>query len=96
MADTIEVEVAYAEPDRQFLRRIALPGDATVADAITASGVESELGIEASALATGIWSRPVARTTLLKDGDRVELYRPLKADPKETRRRRAARSGRQP
>jgi uncharacterized protein len=96
MADTIEVEVAYAEPGRQFLRRIALPGDATVADAITASGVESELGIEASALATGIWSRPVARTTLLKDGDRVELYRPLKADPKETRRRRAARSARQP
>lgn len=96
MADTIDVEVAYAEPGRQFLRRIVLPGDATLADAITASGVENEFGIDASALATGIWSRPAARMTLLKDGDRVELYRPLQADPKETRRRRALRSNRQP
>jgi putative ubiquitin-RnfH superfamily antitoxin RatB of RatAB toxin-antitoxin module len=73
-----------------------LPADATVADAIVASGVESEYGIDASALAVGIWSRPVAPTAPLKDGDRVELYRPLKADPKETRRRRAAGPARQP
>ena len=96
MADTIDVEVAYAEPDRQFLRRIAVPKGATVADAIAASGVETEFGIDASRLAAGIWSRPAARNALLEDGDRVELYRPLKADPKDSRRRRAARSGRQP
>jgi len=96
MADTIAVEVAYAEADRQFLRRVIVPKDATVADAIAASGVEAEFGIDASALATGIWSRPAARDTKLSDADRVELYRPLKADPKEARRRRAARSNRQP
>ena len=96
MAETIQIEVAYAEPDRQFLRRVAVSNDATVADAIVASGLEVEFGIDASALATGIWSHPAARDALLADGDRVELYRPLKADPKEARRRRAARSKRQP
>ncbi len=95
MADTIDVEVAYAEPARQFLRRIALPAGATIADAIAASGLEGELGIDASKLATGIWSKPKPRDTRLADGDRVELYRLLTADPKEARRRRANRA-RQP
>jgi putative ubiquitin-RnfH superfamily antitoxin RatB of RatAB toxin-antitoxin module len=96
MADTIEVEVAYAEPQRQFLRRITLPASATVADAIAASGLEAELQIDASELAVGVWSKPVARNAPLTNGDRVELYRPLTADPKDARRRRANRSRRQP
>jgi putative ubiquitin-RnfH superfamily antitoxin RatB of RatAB toxin-antitoxin module len=91
MADTIDVEVAYAERDRQFLRRLRLPAGATIADAIVAAGLEAELGIDASSLATGIWSKPKPRETPLADGDRVELYRPLLADPKEARRRRATR-----
>jgi len=96
MADTIDVEVAYAEPQRQFLRRITLPARATVADAIAASGLEAELQIDASELAAGVWSKPVARDAPLASGDRVELYRPLTADPKEARRRRANRTRRQP
>jgi len=95
MAETIEVEVAYAEPARQFLRRIVLPIGSTVADAIRASGVESQFAIDAAKLAAGIWSKPAARDARLEDGDRVELYRPLEADPKDARRRRAARA-RQP
>jgi uncharacterized protein len=91
MAETIEVEVAYAEPSRQFLRRVSLRAGATVADAIAASGVEREFGIDASSLAAGIWSKPVARDAKVADGDRVEIYRPLLADPKEARRRRATR-----
>ena len=86
----IHVEVAYAEPHRQFLRRITLPQGANVADAIAASGVAAKFGIDAGALATGIWYRRVTRDTALHDGDRVELYRPLQVDPKEARRRRAA------
>ena len=89
MAETIDVEVAYAEPARQFLKRVTLETGATIADAIAASGLEAELGIDASSLATGIWSKPKSPDTLLADGDRVELYRPLLADPKEARRRRA-------
>jgi len=91
MAETIDVEVAYAEPARQFLRRITLEAGATIADAIAESRVETELGIDASSLVCGIWSKPKPRDTPLADGDRVELYRPLLADPKDARRRRAAR-----
>jgi len=96
MADSLKIEVAYAESQRQFLRRIALPSGATVADAIAASGLEAEFAIDASNLAVGIWSKVVARDTPLNDGDRVEVYRPLTVDPKEARRRRASRSTRQP
>ena len=88
---SIAVEVAYAEPARQFLRRVELGAGATVADAIEASGIGREFGIGTSELATGIWSKPVARDAPLRDGDRVELYRPLKVDPKDSRRRRAER-----
>jgi putative ubiquitin-RnfH superfamily antitoxin RatB of RatAB toxin-antitoxin module len=95
MAEPIDVEVAYAEPERQFLRQVSLDAGATVADAIRASGVEHDFGIDASALTVGIWSKPVARDTRLEAGDRVEIYRALVADPKEARRRRADRS-RQP
>jgi putative ubiquitin-RnfH superfamily antitoxin RatB of RatAB toxin-antitoxin module len=95
MAESIDIEVAYAEPERQFLRRVSLDAGATVADAILASGVEHELDIDASALSVGIWSKSVSRDTRLEAGDRVEIYRALVADPKEARRRRADRA-RQP
>ncbi|MEO5626246.1 MAG: RnfH family protein [Dokdonella sp.] len=88
---SISVEVAYAEPDRQFLRRVDLAVDATIKEAIAASGVEREFGIDTDVLGVGIWSKPVAREATLANGDRVELYRPLKADPKESRRLRAKR-----
>lgn len=90
--DPIAVEVAYAEPRRQFLQRVELRSGATVADAIRASGVERECAIDAESLAVGVWSKTVDRGTLLRDGDRVELYRPLQVDPKEARRRRAERA----
>jgi putative ubiquitin-RnfH superfamily antitoxin RatB of RatAB toxin-antitoxin module len=92
MAESIRVEVAYAEPSRQFLRALELPSGATIADAIAASGLEAGLGIDASPLAAGIWSKQKPRDTRLADGDRVEIYRPLTADPKEARRRRARRA----
>ncbi|HET6545487.1 MAG TPA: RnfH family protein [Rhodanobacteraceae bacterium] len=88
--DTIHVEVAYAEPDRQFLRRIELPAAATVEQALVASGIESAFGIALAGLTVGVWSRPVSWQTPLHDGDRVELYRDLEIDPKEARRRRAS------
>ena len=92
MPERIHVEVAYAEPARQFLRRVDLAEGATVADAIAESGIEREAGIDASTMTIGIWSKPTKSAMPLKDGDRVELYRPLKADPKESRRRRAERA----
>lgn len=93
-AATVSVEVAYAETRFQFLRRIELPKGATVAEAIAASGVAADSSIDVTLLDTGIWSRRVALDTVVNDGDRVELYRPLTADPKESRRRRAANASR--
>ena len=86
----IRVEVAYAEPDWQFLRALELDAGATVADAIAACGLAVERPLALEGLAVGIWSKPCARDRVLQQGDRIELYRPLKADPKDARRRRAA------
>lgn len=87
--ERIHVEVAYAEPGRQFLVRIELPSGASIADAVRVADVESQFGIDAGALAVGIWSKLRDWQTEVRDGDRVELYRPLMLDPKEARRLRA-------
>lgn len=90
-AGTVLVEVAYAEPRRQFLRALRVPVGSTVAQVIAASDVERECGIDANELSVGLWSKPVARDACVHEGDRVEIYRPLKIDPKEARRLRAQR-----
>ena len=90
-AATVLVEVAYAEPQRQFLRALRVPAGSTVAQVIAASGVERECGIDAGALSVGLWSKPVACDACVRDGDRVEIHRPLRIDPKEARRLRAQR-----
>lgn len=93
MADTIRVTVAYAERDRQTLIELEVPAGTTVAAAIEASRIHSRHpGIPADA-ATGIHGERAGPGTVLAAGDRVEIYRKLPADPKETRRA-LARQGR--
>ena len=88
--DSIRVEVVFAMPERQVLVEVSLEPDASVADAIEASGIEREFpGQHLEALPVGIWGKPASRAAALRDGDRVEIYRPLVIDPKEARRRRA-------
>nr|MDJ0906807.1 RnfH family protein [Woeseiaceae bacterium] len=87
MADNVHVEVAFAAPDRQELVALELEQGATVADAILESGLQALFGqVDFGALQAGIWGRVVDRETVLADGDRVELYRPLERDPMEARR----------
>ncbi|HJU26632.1 MAG TPA: RnfH family protein [Rhodanobacteraceae bacterium] len=91
MPDRIQVEVACVAPGRVFLRELELPDGANVGDAIEASGLRGAwplLPIDDAHV--GIFSRKVRLDTILRDGDRVEIYRPLKIDPKEARRKRAA------
>lgn len=88
----IAVSVVYADPTRAFLVDIALPLGATVADAIAASGIREqrpEVVISAERLA--IFARKASPDAVLRDGDRVEILRPLKMDPKDARRQRAGR-----
>jgi putative ubiquitin-RnfH superfamily antitoxin RatB of RatAB toxin-antitoxin module len=89
-AATINVEVIYALPERQPLLRIRLAEGATVGDAIRQSGVlEAFPEIDLARNKVGIFSKLVKLDEVLRDRDRVEIYRPLIADPKEVRRKRA-------
>lgn len=86
----IRVQVICALPDRVFVRDLALPPGATVGEAILASGLrESWPQIRLMPDRVGIFARKVSLDAALQDGDRVEVYRPLKIDPKEARRQRA-------
>lgn len=88
----ITVSVIHAEPERAFSTELSLPRGATVADAIRQSGLlEAHPGIEIRADRIGIFARKTSLDAILHDGDRVEIYRPLKMDPKEARRQRARR-----
>ncbi|MBE7418635.1 MAG: RnfH family protein [Ideonella sp.] len=89
----IEVVVALA-PHCVRCATLRLPAGATVADALRASGVLDGVdGALVDALAPSVWSRAVALDARLRDGDRVELTRPLRVDPKEARRQRYRRDG---
>jgi len=93
MVSEINVEVVYALPERQYVRTLKLEEGSSVEQAIIASGlldVRREIDLKTNKV--GIYSRPVKLADTLSDGDRVEIYRPLIADPKELRRLRAERS----
>ncbi|MCZ8857822.1 RnfH family protein [Escherichia albertii] len=93
MSGKIAVEVAYALPERQYLQRVKLQEGATVEEAIRASGLlELRTDIDLAKNKVGIYSRPATLSDIVHDGDRVEIYRPLIADPKELRRQRAEKS----
>ncbi len=86
----IHVEVIYALPDRQPILNAQLAEGATVEDAIRASGVlEAFPEIDLDKNKVGIFSKLVKLDEKVRDRDRVEIYRPLIADPKEVRRKRA-------
>ncbi len=86
----MRASVAVALPARQEVIDVELAPDATVADAIAAARLGERFpGVDFSAMRAGIWSRAATASTRLREGDRVELYRSLSADPKQQRRNRA-------
>ena len=91
----LEIEVAYALPQRQFLRRLKMPSGSTVLEAIVQSGVLLKFPeIDLESVKVGIFSRPVGLGVSLKCGDRVEIYRPLILSPTDARHLRAKREKR--
>ena len=89
-AATINVEVIYALPEQQALLRVQLAEGATVEDAIRQSGVlDAFPDIDLAGNKVGIFSKLVKLNETVRDKDRVEIYRPLIANPKEVRRKRA-------
>lgn len=85
----IAVEVVYCPAGGPAdLTALTLPAGATLADALQASGVAGRHGLDAGALAVGLWGKLRPLQTVLRDRDRIEVYRPLIVDPKEARRQR--------
>ncbi len=91
MTESIHIEVTYSpRPDRVLRRCLVLPWGSTVADALSASHLQEDFpGCVDDPESLAVFSRPVATDCQLHDGDRVEVCRPLCADPKDARRRRA-------
>lgn len=96
LAKPIQITVVYALPQRQWVQPVQLPSGATVQMAIERSGLLQVFpGLRLEAIEAGIFHRRCGLDTPLRDGDRVEIYRPIQLDPKDARRLRAARSKRQ-
>lgn len=89
--EMMDVEVAYATAEVQRLLTVRVSAGATLRDAIGASGILREFPeIDLAKNKVGIFSKPAKLEQALRAGDRVEIYRPLIANPKEARKKRAA------
>lgn len=90
MTDWLQLEVAYARPERQLIVKLSLPAGTAAREAVLQSGIASEFpDIDLTQLKLGVFGKAVPAEHVLRDRDRVEIYRSLQADPKEVRRRRA-------
>lgn len=88
---TIPVEVAYARPDEQIIIPLQVPANATVAQTITLSRIQERFPeIDPATAKVGIFGKLSKPSASVRPGDRVEIYRPLLADPKAVRKQRAA------
>jgi uncharacterized protein len=89
---SIRVEIVYAQPQRSISKSLLLSPAATVADALAqAAQVQDFLGVDLATSPVGIFGKVARRDAKLKDGDRIEIYRPLQEEPKLARRKRAGR-----
>lgn len=89
MAD-IQVQVCYAKPELQIVRNVVVPDGASLQTAIERSGLlELMPEIDLSISRVGVFGKLKTLDAALREHDRVEIYRPLVADPKESRRKRA-------
>lgn len=89
-AEHLLIEVAYALPDEQLILEVEVPADSTVEHAIKRSGIlERYPQIDLESDKVGIFGKMCKLNASLKNKDRIEIYRPLIADPKESRRQKA-------
>lgn len=90
MNDKIDIEVVYALPAKQTLLKQQVAAGTTVLEAVRVSGIlEKHPEIDIATTKLGIFGKLVKPDTVLREKDRIEIYRPLIADPKEVRRKRA-------
>jgi putative ubiquitin-RnfH superfamily antitoxin RatB of RatAB toxin-antitoxin module len=88
---SIRVEVAYAQPDRQLIIPIEIAEGATLEQAIIQSRIQEQFPeIQLQTAKVGVFGKLSKLSAIARTGDRIEIYRPLLADPKEVRKKRAA------
>lgn len=88
--ELITIEVAHARPEKQVLKSLQVVAGTTVQQAIELSGIREDFpDLEVDPQRLGVFSNRASPDQPLRQGDRVEIYRPLIADPKEARRKRA-------
>lgn len=91
VTETIEVEVAFARPERQLILKVEVPQGTTAMEAVRLSGIEEEFPeIDPGQNRLGVFGKLCKADRVLNPGDRVEVYRPLLADPRAARRELAA------
>ena len=86
----IEIQVVFATCSRQVMIGLEVAEGTTIAESVDQSGIKAQFPVEEiSQVKFGIWNKVRSSNEVVSEGDRVEIYRPLEADPKEARRRRA-------
>lgn len=90
MADLVNVQLCYAAPLREYRRALTVAPGTTIEQAVIQSGILQDIsGIDLATQPVGIFGKKRPLDTVLRERDRIEIYRPLVADPKESRRRRS-------
>lgn len=88
--ESIHVQVCYATAVHEYYRDLTVPAGTTIEQAIRQSGILTDIpGIDLAVQPVGLYGKKRPLDTVLRERDRIEIYRPLVADPKESRRRRA-------
>jgi putative ubiquitin-RnfH superfamily antitoxin RatB of RatAB toxin-antitoxin module len=91
----IRIEIVYAEPQRSIDKSLNVEQGALIADALKVAALDEDFqGVDLANATVGIFGSVASRDRPLKEGDRIEIYRPLAEEPKLARRKRASRSGR--
>jgi putative ubiquitin-RnfH superfamily antitoxin RatB of RatAB toxin-antitoxin module len=95
--DSILIEVVYVEPRRALAKQYRLDAPATIADVLRRAAADPDFhGVDVARAPVGVFGKVASADQALNDGDRVEIYRPLAADPKIARRERAQQQRRPP
>jgi putative ubiquitin-RnfH superfamily antitoxin RatB of RatAB toxin-antitoxin module len=93
----VNIEIVYAQPRRSISKSLLLSPGATIADALAEVALDQDfLGVDLATSPVGIFGKVAGRDVKLKDGDRIEIYRPLQEEPKLARRKRAGRKASKP
>jgi uncharacterized protein len=91
----IRIEIVYAEQQRSVVKSLMMAQGELIADALRLAALDEDFqGVDLANATVGIYGSVASRDRPLKDGDRIEIYRPLAEEPKLARRKRASRSGR--